>query len=91
MLNTKNGLLRAFVYTAGKRIGNEFPLERGIDDADQSVMDNPIGEWRRLDEPNLRLLDDELALLTRRPGLPDEVILQVGQILFEVDREAHHL
>ena len=55
------------------------------------MVNHPVGERWRLDHSHLRFEDGEFALLARRPGLPDQVILQVDQVLFEIAGEAHHL
>ena len=91
MLRTKDGALGASAFAASERIGDEFTLEEWINEAHKGMMNHPVCEWRRLDHAHLRFEDGEFALLARCPCLPDQVILQVDQVLFEIAGEAHHL
>lgn len=54
-------------------------------------LHNAIAERQRHDEPFLRVRDVELAVSANMVRVPDELVLELDQTLFEIPRECQHL
>ena len=50
-----------------------------------------VAEWQRHDEPFLRVRDVELAVSADMVRMPDELVLELDQILFKIPRERQYL
>lgn len=54
-------------------------------------LHNAIAEWQRHDETLLRVRDVKLPIPANMVRMPDELVLQLDQILFEIPRERQYL
>jgi hypothetical protein len=64
---------------------DKSPLKKGLDDPDQGVVDNPVLERWGLDVPLFGLVHGKPAGVARLPGFPEQMVLQVDKIFFQMN------
>ena len=72
---------------------SEVPTGETSPDQDEykpKIDSNQAGASEGYGEGAITILEG-LEAVRKRPGLPDQVILQIDQVLFEIAGEAHHL
>ena len=82
-LKAVHGGVSTLTAPTGMRVVNKLALKKRLNNAHKRMVDNAIAEGRRLNLSPLRVVNPELPPFTRRPCLPDQVVLDIDQIFFK--------
>ncbi len=78
VLAAVQGAMGAFAHPVGVAVVDETPLEDGLDDVAQGVVDDSISERSGADQPPLGLEDEEAVIRARLVGLGHQFLLQAN-------------
>ncbi len=82
-----DGAMAPFPLAAGPGVEDELAIEERLEDPDNGVVQKPIAHRSLMDDPALRIADDELLITPMMVCSGRQVIMKVEDIVLQMQGE----